>query len=366
MASRKHGPRLPVVRTGQGSVALEKDAFRERWLARFYDPAFEAESDALERLVEIAWEAYQGDRKSPRTRRAGRGFADPDAQLPVEWLAARDAIRAAQKRQRAADGPSRILLVCAAARSDQTCPGEMSKTFRMTRWVREVVEAEPGFEVDVLDLSRLASEYGRAILPCKACVATAMPLCHWPCSCYPNHGQGQVGDWMNEIYPRWVAAHGVAIVSPVYWYQAPSPLKLMMDRLVCADGGNPDPTTTDGKDPAKAKALELAGWDYPRHLSGRAFSVVVHGDAAGAEELRRILVDWLTDMELVPAGPAPGLDRYVGYYEPYATSHEALDRDAALRGEVENVARTLVERVRQIRSGAYVRPDAGLTKPRPK
>lgn len=30
------------------------------------------------------------------------------------------------------------------------------------------------------------------------------------------------------------------IVTPVYWYMAPSTLKLMMDRLVCADGGNPD------------------------------------------------------------------------------------------------------------------------------
>ena len=58
---------------------------------------------------------------------------------------------------------------------------------------------------------------------------------------------------MNELYPRWVAAHGVMIVTPVYWYQAPSVLKLMIDRLVCADGGNPDPTTTHGKDPARGE-----------------------------------------------------------------------------------------------------------------
>ena len=99
-----------------------------------------------------------------------------------------------------------------------------------------------------------------------------MPLCHWPCSCYPNHSLGQTNDWMNELYPRWVAAHAIAIVTPMYWFQAPSPLKLMIDRLVCADGGNPDPTTTHGKDAAKAKAIELAGWPYPRHLAGRAFA----------------------------------------------------------------------------------------------
>jgi hypothetical protein len=46
---------------------------------------------------------------------------------------------------------------------------------------------------------------------------------------------------MNEIYPIWVEAHGIMIVTPVNWYQVSSPLKLMMDRLVCADGGNPDP-----------------------------------------------------------------------------------------------------------------------------
>ena len=113
---------------------------------------------------------------------------------------------------------------------------------------------------------------------------------------------GQVNDWMNEIYPRWVAAHGVMIVTPVHWYQAPSVLKLMIDRLVCADGGNPDPTTTRRKNPEKAKALELSGWTIPAISPDRLFAIVVHGDAEGAETLRRSLNDWLTDMELVPAG----------------------------------------------------------------
>ena len=73
---------------------------------------------------------------------------------------------------------------------------------------------------------------------------------------------------MNEIYPMWVAAHGIIIIAPVHWYQSPTVLKLMMDRMVCADGGNPDPTSTHGKDAARAKELE-AGWKYPRHLKGR-------------------------------------------------------------------------------------------------
>ena len=169
-----------------------------------------------------------------------------------------------------------------------------------------------------------------------------------------------------ELYPRWVAAHGILIVSPVYWYQAPSVLKLMIDRLVCADGGNPDPTTTHGKKPEEAKALELAGWNYPKHLAGRAFGIVVHGDVEGAETLRRNLTDWLLSMDLVEAGNSVTLDRYIDYYEPYATSHDALDRDVAVQEMVRNVARSLVNTVRLIRGNRFERPDEGLRSPRPK
>jgi multimeric flavodoxin WrbA len=356
---------MAEVRKGQGSVALTREEFEHRLRERFYDPAFEPVSGEIDRVVAIAWESYAAYRRSPRTRKAGPGFADPEFPLPIEWLEARDRILAAQRAQQDPATGARILLVSGAARHDQTCPGEMSKTFRLVQMAREEIE-RAAVTCDLLDLSLLTAQYGRQILPCKACVSTAMPLCHWPCSCYPNHAMGQVDDWMNELYPRWVAAHAVMIVTPVYWYQAPSVLKLMMDRLVCADGGNPDPTTTRGKKPADAKALELAGWHYPRHLSGRLFSVIVHGDAAGTENLRRILTDWLTDMDLIPASAAATIDRYVGYLEPYATSHEALDRDTAFHEEVRNAARALVETVRLQRSGHYIRPDRGLRNPRPK
>jgi multimeric flavodoxin WrbA len=354
-----------TVRTGQGSTKLTEQEFKRRWSERLYDPAFEPAGPAHEALADIAWRAYDDYRKSPRTAKAGPGFANPDYDLPIEWLDARARIHAAAERQRDPENPSRVLLVCASPRTDETCPGEMSKTFRLVEHARTTLAAIPGVDVDLLDLSALTAEYGRTILPCKACVSTAMPLCHWPCSCYPNHAMGQVNDWMNEIYPRWVGAHGVMIVTPVHWYQAPSVLKLMIDRLVCADGGNPDPTSTEGKSPAKAKALELAGWPYPKHLRNRAFSIVVHGDAAGAEVLRHSLQDWLTDMHLVPAGGAALVDRYVGYYEPYASSHDALDHDAGLFAETANAARTLAEAVRRLRSGVLPVDDA-LEDPRPK
>jgi multimeric flavodoxin WrbA len=214
----------------------------------------------------------------------------------------------------------------------------MSKTWRLVTMAREVVAREKGFECEVLGLSRLTVEYGRVIYPCKACVSTAQPLCHWHCSCYPNHALGQSVDWMAEIYPKWVAAHGVMIVTPVNWYQAPSSLKPMIDRLVCADGSNPDQTSISGKDPKKAKAPELKGRPYPCHLAGRTFAVFVHGDASGPENLRRILSDWLQDIGLIPADHQSALDRYIGYLTSYATRHDDLDKDTGLHEELRNVA----------------------------
>ena len=171
---------------------------------------------------------------------------------------------------------------------------------------------------------------------------------------------------MAEIYERWTAAHAVIIMSPVYWYQSPSPLKLMIDRLVCADGGNPDPSSTHGKKPAEAKALELKGWDYPKHLAGRVYGLVVHGDVAGIEGSRRGLSDWLDWMGLIDAGSQARLDRYVGYYEPYATSHDTLDADQAMQAEVRNVASAVANAVSALRAGTLSQPDKHLSRPRPK
>ncbi len=352
------------VRTGQGSTRLDQPTFAARFRQHFRDPRFDDAAAEIQRLTGIAWKNYEQGRKAPRTRKAGPGHADPDYDLSTDWIAAREAVVSAERRQRDPAAPARILGICASPRSDETCPGEMSKTFRLIQLAREIVESA-GIEFDLLDLSHLTSEYGRVIYPCKSCVSTAMPLCHWPCSCYPNHALGQVDDWMNEIYPRWVAAHGIFIATPVHWYQVPSTLKLMIDRLVCADGGNPDPTETHGKDAAAAKALELAGWHYPRHLAGRAFAVVVHADSEGAADVRRALADWLTSMHLIEAGGSATIDRYVGYYQPYATSHQALDRDEGFQEEVRNAARALVKQVQMMRAGRN-EPDSELEEPRKK
>jgi multimeric flavodoxin WrbA len=354
------------VRKGMPSVELDKAEFLKRFREQFYDPAFDKVSREIDSVAEVAWDGYHQYRKSPRTARAGEGYADPAYQLSEQWIAASKAVQTAEQRQKDPKSASRILLINGSSRSDQTCPGEMSKTYRLAVLAKEVVAKTGGFDVELLDLSLLASQYGRKIYPCKACVSTAQPLCHWPCSCYPNNAIGQTNDWMNEIYPKWVAAHGVMIVTPVNWYQSPSPLKLMIDRLVCADGGNPDPTSTHGKNAERAKEIELDGWPYPRHLAGRVFSVVVHGDASGTENLRRILSDWMEDIGMIPAGHLSHIDRYLGYLQPYATSHHDLDEDLDLQEDVRNAARALVEAVKLRRAGKLPAPDAGLHEPRQK
>jgi len=352
-------------RKGMPSPRLDEDEFKRRCRAQFQDPAFEPLSAELDKITEVAWDAYLHSRKAPRTRKAGADFADPDYDLALDWLAAREAIHAAQRLHDDPSGPDRFLLINCSSRSEHTCPGEMSKSFRIAQLANDVF-VESGGMVELLDLSRLASEYGRHIHPCKACFSTAAALCHWPCSCYPNYSLGQAHDWMNDIYPMWVAAHGIMIITPVNWYQVSSPLKLMMDRLVCADGGNPDPTRTHGKDVRKAKQLELEGWDYPRHLAGRLFAVAVHGDVEGAENVRRSISDWLRFMHLYPAGPNAELDRYIGYWKPYATSHDDLDADTALQDEVRNAARTLVEGVSAMRGGQLITAGLDLAPPRQK
>jgi len=173
-------------RRGMPSPKLSREEFRRRYLLQFLDPAFDAVRAELERTADIAWEAYSNSRKAPHTRKAGPEFADPDCDLSVDWIAARAAIQQAQRRHDEPAAPPRILLINASPCSEHTCPGEMSKSWRLIEIARETIERDGSCDMEVLDLSRLASEYGRHIYPCKACFSTAAALCHWPCSCYPN------------------------------------------------------------------------------------------------------------------------------------------------------------------------------------
>ena len=82
--------------------------------------------------------------------------------------------------------------------------------------------------------------------------------------------------------------------------------------------------------------------------------------------MRRSLSDWLTDMSLVQASRTAEVDGYIGYMEPYATSHEALDKDEAFQQRTHNAARALGNAVNLGRAGKYQRPDEDIEDPNPK
>lgn len=65
-------------------------------------------------------------------------------------------------------------------------------------------------------------------------------------------------------------------------------------------------------------------------------------------------------MKLKPAGPTAELDRYIGYWKPYATSHEELDADRCVQEEVRNAARTLLRAVQEQRQGKLIDAGEGL------
>src|SRR5450432_4565649 len=85
------------VRKGQWPGNLERVEFSERFRTSFVDPAFRSEDVAIGRLETIAWEAYCDGRKSPLTRKAGPGYADPEYDLSVEWIEASERVKNAQK-----------------------------------------------------------------------------------------------------------------------------------------------------------------------------------------------------------------------------------------------------------------------------
>lgn len=122
------------VRKGMPDPKLTKKVFASRFLHRFFDPAFDPIWHKLEQACDIAWQAYQGGRKAPRTRPAGPGFADPKYELSEEWLATRDAIKAAEAKHSDSASPSRVLIINGSSRSEHSCPGEMSKTYRLVEY----------------------------------------------------------------------------------------------------------------------------------------------------------------------------------------------------------------------------------------
>ena len=140
MANERKG--APRVVKEMPSVELDREEFERRFRARFHDPLFEDVDDALRAVIEAAWRSYSENHKSPRTRKAGPEFANPDYDLSLDWLAARDAIRVAEMQNRDTALPAKILVINASARTNQSCPGETSKTYRLAKLAQGAIESD--------------------------------------------------------------------------------------------------------------------------------------------------------------------------------------------------------------------------------
>lgn len=183
-----------------------------------------------------------------------------------------------------AERPFRVLVISGSDRRQYNCPGVDSKSRILMLRMAERLPQE--WEIDMEDLGNV---YARArIQSCNACASTSMALCVWPCNCYEK-GDGAEPDlmWDLDMYSRLDLADAWAIIGPINWYAPSSNLKLMFDRMVCMNGGNPREELIDHKDPEKAMALEHSPeWEdlSINHLEGRTAGFFCYGDE-GADEM---------------------------------------------------------------------------------
>lgn len=177
----------------------------------------------------------------------------------------------------------RVLVIAGSSRKATNCPAADSKA---SFFIERVKKRLPqNWEVDIFNLG---NDY---VLPkiqsCNACVSTSMALCVWPCNCYKRHGFAEPDlMWDEDVYGRVYAADAVMVCAPVNWYGPTSSIKLMFDRLVCANGGNPREDLINHKDGNLAARLEHShAWKELslNHLEGRTAAFFVYGDDGGDE-----------------------------------------------------------------------------------
>jgi hypothetical protein len=71
-------------------------------------------------------------------------------------------------------------------------------------------------------------------------------------------------------------------------------------------------------------------------------------------------------MGFIDAGRPAKPDRSIGYFEPYATSHDTLDGDIFAQEEIPNAARAVAKTVAGLRRGHSLAAQSEVTDPRPK
>jgi len=177
----------------------------------------------------------------------------------------------------------RIFVVAGSSRRKTNCPAADSKASFFAKRIKEKLPTN--WTVDILNIG---NDY---VLPkiqsCNGCVSTSMALCVWPCNCYKRHDFFEPDlMWDEDVYGRIYAADAILICSPINWYGPTSSIKLIFDRLVCANGGNPREDLIMHKDGNLAAKLEHSEkWQELslNHLEGRTAAFFIYGDAGSDE-----------------------------------------------------------------------------------
>ena len=179
--------------------------------------------------------------------------------------------------------PFRVLLISGSDRRQFNCPGIDSKSRALMLRLADRLPQE--WEIDYEDLGNVFAR--SRIQSCNACASTAMSLCVWPCNCYEKNNKDEPDlMWDLDMYARFDLADAWAILGPVNWYAPTSNLKLMFDRLVCMNGGNPEEKLIEHKNPELAMKLEHSEeWKSLalNHLEGRTAAFFCYGDDAAEE-----------------------------------------------------------------------------------
>jgi hypothetical protein len=180
--------------------------------------------------------------------------------------------------------PFRVLIIAGSQRRQYSCPGVDSKA--RTLMLRMAAQLPQEWEIDYEDLGNVYSR--EQIQSCNACVSTSMALCVWPCNCYEKNSRMEPDlMWNLDLYARLDMADAWAIIGPANWFGPTSNIKLMFDRLVCMNGGNPREDIIKHKDPELAMKLEhTPEWEdlSINHLEGRTAAFFCYTDGGADDE----------------------------------------------------------------------------------
>jgi hypothetical protein len=141
------------------------------------------------------------------------------------------------------------------------------------------------WQIDLEDLATsTASQRSSRAMP-------AFPL-PWRSASGPAIATGRIaitsptffGTWTST--PAWREPTPWAFIGPINWYGSISNFKLLFDRLVCMNGGNPRPDVIGKKSTVLAQALERSSqWRElsKNHLEGRSAAFFCYGDRGAAD-----------------------------------------------------------------------------------